>query len=56
MEKLDKIVMVNIDRELCSWLDEKVSRGYKKGSLIRHILRKQMEFERGLKVSGGAGA
>ena len=39
-------MLVYIDTELRSWLDEKVSRGYKMGGLIRHILRKQMEAEK----------
>ena len=45
MEKLGKHVTIYVDRELDSWLDAKARRGYKKASLIRHILYKQMEFE-----------
>ena len=56
MEKLDKQVLVYVDSELRSWLDEKASRGYKIGRLVRHILRRQMEFEKGQKPSSMVGA
>lgn len=46
MGKLDKSILVYVDAELRAWLDEKVSRGYKMGALIRHVLRKQMEYEK----------
>jgi hypothetical protein len=51
MGKLDKTVTVYVDSELRSWLDEKSDRGYKIGSLVRHILKRQMEFEKGQKPS-----
>ena len=43
---LKKHVTIYIDEDLQSWLGAKAAKGYKKASLIRHILRKQMEFER----------
>ncbi len=46
MGKLDKSVLVYIDAEIRSWLEEKVNNGYKMGGLIRHLLRKQMEYEK----------
>ena len=51
MGKLDKTVTVYVDSELRSWLDEKSDSGYKIGSLVRHILRRQMAFEKGQKPS-----
>ncbi len=52
MGKLDKQVLVYVDAELRSWLDEKASRGYTMGGLVRHMLRKQMEFEKSQKAQG----
>jgi len=52
MGKLDKSVLVYMDAELRSWLDDKAKRGYTMGGVIRHVLRKQMEFEKGQKPSG----
>lgn len=46
--------MIYVDSEMRSWLDDKVVRGYRMGGFIRHILRKQMEFERRGKPSGEA--
>ena len=47
MRKLGKNVIVYIDNELRSWLDEKSKNGYKMASFIRHLLRKEMEKEGG---------
>ncbi|MCL4374218.1 MAG: hypothetical protein M1360_03445 [Candidatus Marsarchaeota archaeon] len=46
MGRLEKQVIVYIDSDLYAWLSEKAANGYKKASLIRHILQRQMEFEK----------
>lgn len=56
MKTLDKTVIVYVDSEMRSWLDEKARRGYKVGSLVRHILKRQMEFEKGQKQLPEVGA
>jgi hypothetical protein len=50
MKRIGKILTVCVNEEIALWLDEKVSRGYKKAGLIRHLLRKQMEFEKSQKI------
>ena len=42
-----KDIVIGVDDDIYGWLEEKSRRGYKKASLIRHILRKQMDFEKG---------
>lgn len=37
MEKL-KPMMVYVDKEISDWLESKVLEGFKKGTLIRHIV------------------
>lgn len=46
----NKEIFICVDEEIALWLDDKVSRGYKKAGLIRHLLRKQMEFEKSQKI------
>ena len=43
--KFETQVAVYIDGELARWLERKSDEGYKKASLIRHILREFMEKE-----------
>ena len=50
MRRLDKQVLVYVDAELRSWLDEKAGMGYTMGGLARHMLRKQMELEKSRKT------
>lgn len=45
MRKLGKPVLVYLNRELEVWLDGKSRLGYKKASLIRHVLEKYMQAE-----------
>ena len=39
-------IMIYLEDDLHQWLEEKASRGYMKSSLIRRVLRRQMEYER----------
>jgi hypothetical protein len=45
MKRYDKKILVNVDAELGAWLDNKVSDGYNKSSVIRSILHQQMDKE-----------
>ncbi len=45
MVKLEKKISVNLSDELAAWLEKKAANGYKKGSLARHLLERQMQFE-----------
>ena len=56
MKKLGKKISVNLTEELASWLERKASNGYKKGSLARHLLEKQMRFEQQSASSSGVGS
>ncbi|MCL5100001.1 MAG: hypothetical protein M1158_02675 [Candidatus Marsarchaeota archaeon] len=44
-------IVVYIDSELSEWLSKKAADGYKKGSFVRHLMRRQMEFENKGKVA-----
>ncbi|MEM3875908.1 MAG: hypothetical protein QXP35_02430 [Candidatus Micrarchaeaceae archaeon] len=46
MKKLEKQIVVYINSDLDEWLSAKTANGYKKASLIRHLLQKQVDFER----------
>ncbi len=50
MAKFETQVAVYVDGELAGWLEKKTNEGYKKGSLIRHILQ---EFMKGEGVQNG---
>ncbi len=39
-------IVIYIDGEIEEWLAEKSMKGYKKASLIRHILHKQIDYEK----------
>ncbi len=45
MKKYENTVLVHLSAELDAWLNEKARNGYKKASLVRHILEKYMEHE-----------
>ena len=45
MKKLGKQMTLYVDDRMSLWLDGKAAKGYKKASLIRHILQDRMEFE-----------
>ncbi len=47
MKKLEKPMLVLLSRDLSEWLEQKAQQGYKKGSLVRHILEKYKEAESG---------
>ena len=53
MGKHAKKISVNLTDELAAWLEKKAANGYKKASLTRHLLERQMEFER--RQASGAG-
>ncbi len=46
MEKHTKKISVHLTDELAAWLEKKAANGYKKGSLARHLLQRQMDFEK----------
>ena len=52
MEKFGKQVIIYMDAELRSWLDAKVKDGYKMGSFIRYVLKRQMDSERQKPLGG----
>jgi hypothetical protein len=40
-----KKVLLQLDDELAAWLESKAAEGYKKASLIRSILHREMDME-----------
>ena len=40
-----KQLVVQLDKELSAWLESKAAEGYKKSSLVRAILHKEMESD-----------
>ena len=45
MKKYGNTVMVYLDSDTYKWLSEKAADGYKKASLIRHMINLQMKAE-----------
>ena len=52
MENTMKCIAVYLDSEASAWLDRQAVDGYKKASLVRHMIHERMEKE---KASMGAG-
>ena len=45
MKKYGNTVIVYLDSDTYEWLSRKAADGYKKASLVRHIINLQMEAE-----------
>ena len=48
MGKLSRRVLIYLNDEIADWLESKALEGYKKASVVRQLLNKGMQKEKGL--------